>query len=791
MNYATQYTAQFYSTDKVLWQVEIDTVGYVGASQEIRLEHDEPLVIEWQETSKTDVVQSSACTLRVSVTKDRMMIGLMTNRNALCKVYRNSQLYWTGLLDDSVYEEPYSFRQGYVTELTFSDFGFLNRVPFEMTGKQSVIAIVNDCLSSAQLGNLTVNEYVSLKDATGTYTIPLGFVYLNTEIFANKDDSWGDMVSKRKVLEDVLRPLGLRIMQKNGQIYIYDIEYLRDVIKDAVKVIWKGTDAYLKGGETYGRYEVDFDPSAEESISDGELDYDSDQWQNGQSYFATHYGYHTGHDTDIGFYVEIKNNLPVAPVNKSVNAKFFRTSSVLTDSSDIGVAWRIKCATRSYIFGVFAGFMDAQLVDNNPVIALGDVTTVFSILSSYLPLIPDRNDFQLRINLETLVSFRPNPLEDVSDDYKVQQNWWLNYEGRWKALHNFAILIPVKLELLDDNDQVIYHYENASSADVHAVVGSNDFYYCSVSPCDIDSGQWVAGNSSQYGKMFLAYYKNFDFEPGGSDRDPLVNRGWVGNRITPMSLWHPNGTLYSVRDDGEYIPLPPVAGRLRLTVGNGIFIYNPGNPLYYHFPIISDAEVYSIALNALGGLRWHLFRNPKMTIVKAGRRNDSINTDDVYERAIVNQISDASISEDVKFGCYRKGISPSALGLFFTAQGLVYERFLKNGVVRTLENHRLHSLEDQTYYNLPVLTGTAELTPDFCVHSEGSTPGRFVVTALRQDPKSDTEEVTMAKIANIGGFSYEYRWSDPVCVQEQHTYHYEYEWSNAVCVKKYINDSND
>ena len=91
MNYATQYTAQFYSTDKVLWQVEIDTVGYVGASQEIRLEHNEPLVIEWQETSKTDVVQSSACTLRVSVTKDRMMIGLMTNRNALCKVYRNSQ----------------------------------------------------------------------------------------------------------------------------------------------------------------------------------------------------------------------------------------------------------------------------------------------------------------------------------------------------------------------------------------------------------------------------------------------------------------------------------------------------------------------------------------------------------------------------------------------------------------------------------------------------------------------------------------------------------------------------
>jgi hypothetical protein len=180
-----------------------------------------------------------------------------------------------------------------------------------------------------------------------------------------------------------------------------------------------------------------------------------------------------------------------------------------------------------------------------------------------------------------------------------------------------------------------------------------------------------------------------------------------------------------------------------------------------------------------------------MTIVKAGRRNDSINTDDVYERAIVNQISDASISEDVKFGCYRKGISPSALGLYFTAQGLVYERFLKNGVIRTLENHRLHSLEDQTYYNLPVLTGTAELTPDFCVHSEGSTPGRFVVTALRQDPKSDTEEVTMAKIANIGGFSYEYRWSDPVCVQEQHTYHYEYEWTNAVCVKKYINNTND
>ena len=57
----------------------------------------------------------------------------------------------------------------------------------------------------------------------------------------------------------------------------------------------------------------------------------------------------------------------------------------------------------------------------------------------------------------------------------------------------------------------------------------------------------------------------------------------------------------------------------------------------------------------------------------------------------------------------------------------------------------------------------------------------------------------MARIANVGGFVYEFTWSDPYCVEEEEPYTfvwgspvcaqepgpYKFAWSNPVCVKQY------
>ena len=93
----------------------------------------------------------------------------------------------------------------------------------------------------------------------------------------------------------------------------------------------------------------------------------------------------------------------------------------------------------------------------------------------------------------------------------------------------------------------------------------------------------------------------------------------------------------------------------------------------------------------------------------------------------------------------------------------------------------VNGLEDQTVNAQPVISGTAELNPVFCAYKEWCTPGIFFVTALRQDLHQDLEELTMARIANEGGFVYEFAWSDPVCAKVEPPF--TYAWSDPVCAK--------
>lgn len=185
-------------------------------------------------------------------------------------------------------------------------------------------------------------------------------------------------------------------------------------------------------------------------------------------------------------------------------------------------------------------------------------------------------------------------------------------------------------------------------------------------------------------------------------------------------------------------------------------------------------------------LFWQLYRNPKITMVKADRREDGVDDETVYERDMISLYAD-NLSETVKAGCWRKGVAPSARGFFFDTYGNVWEKFVKNGSPRTLEEHRLRCIEDQTFYAQPVISGTVELDVQFCAKREWSTPGVFLVTALRQDLHQDTEELTMARIANIGGFCYDYYWDDPVCVNVE-AIEYTFAWSNPICAKEFRQD---
>lgn len=728
MSYLPAYSTYFHGTDGTRWSVEISIAGYEGKEQEIRLENDEPLVIEWLETRKTDVVQSSTCTLKVSNESDRQMIVLMSHTNAICSVYRGNALYWQGMLDDCVYEEPYSFTNGYVTELVFSDFGFLNRAPFSMVGRHSIREIVDDCLGTARLDSLQVTQMVSLVSPK-MVPISLEMLFVSCDRFKSSG-SLGDGPSKRDVLEEVLRPLGLRIMQKKGRIWIYDVEYLRDET-NAVPVIWKGTDAYLRGAETFGLYEVSFDSDPEATIIDGSVNSDNWHYVSSDRYWAEY------RDSD-GVTVQVLPGFFFEPtlISMSQRTWLFRGRSYLSPCDDFGYARRARCYD-----SVHATTRD--LLETTTPMFVNAVGEMLRFQSEYLPLIPDINDYQLRISLDFLFTPKKNPFED-GEEYWNHPNWtsWYTWE-KWKEL--VRVYIPVKLEVVDENGDAQAHYKNTStlSGALHTL--------------DPDQGEWLPG-AGTWEEMLLSYYKD--------NLDETALDGWVTNRQTIGCDRRKLPGVYKKRKGGEYVPLPPIPGKLRLTISNGL--------------VAIDGNIQTMLNNFDRFIQWQLYRDPKVTVVRSNMINDEISKDDFKEQDAINFCAE-TLSEGEKVGSYRKGVAPCARGLLSDVYGLVWSKFVKNRALRTLEEHRMRSLQDQTSLVQPELSGTAELNPEFCTHSEASTGGVFLVTALRQDPASATEHVTMVRIAGIGGFVYEFSWSDPICVKEQERY--SYEWGGPVCVK--------
>ena len=131
------------------WQVDILAAG--GSAAPIRLAYENPLVIEWRGDELFDPIVRSRATLRVLSDTDRRFIDLYSSggRDVFLAVYRNKRLYWIGSIEPEQYEEPYSYKENYITELIFNDLAVLERTKFRLRGRMSVADLVRAVVSDA------------------------------------------------------------------------------------------------------------------------------------------------------------------------------------------------------------------------------------------------------------------------------------------------------------------------------------------------------------------------------------------------------------------------------------------------------------------------------------------------------------------------------------------------------------------------------------------------------------------------------------------------------------------
>lgn len=700
------YYREFQSQDEVCYRVEILTMDSSKVAKEVQLPADSPVVIEWPEVEKLEPVQGSRLELKLLSESDREFVDLYTVKvgSVRCDVYRDGELYWSGTLVTEFYEEPYATKDGYEVSLTFSDFAPLERLKWQARGVMTLRDIIGKCVGASGIKYvIPIEQHISTQHSDST-VFRIDRLYLSCDNFYDED---GEPMTIKEVLEGVLRPWGMSIVQKSGRVIVYDLHSLSG--QETEVVSWDSSDQMMGVDKTYNDVTVTFSPYAETTIIDGSLD--DDAVLNTDVMVQ----YYTNYNRDIeGFRITNgegeRTDLPLALSN---GAEFFRIASDYSGSDEVGVAWQYKGASESYhdtymVGSATQGFgkvmMNGKVYDGT---GTDEKVAIMRSGKGFLVDVGtiDREKYRLRIEMSLLADVRYNPFEEAKAN--------LNEAGNWDRMQNWCnyAYVPVMLRLYDGDGNVLYHYEN------NAVMESGSYKQ--------DGARWVEGDG-KWGCMWLAYYD-------WSDRKSKSGLGgWQQNR---QIIGHYSGGLpdsWKKRGDGEYIELPPMGGWLELTIGKGLHQFDNDDR--------KERDIQS-------RMRWLLYKDPKIAVVK--KNGLALELEDIEEVAWIDSAAEDNMTIDTIIGTPGdSGRSvPSARGMIMNSSLKAYTKFSRGGVTARLERLLIGTVCSQYAGRHIMLTGTAKLVPKFALMSDASTSGKFLIVQETQDLYEGTSELKMVEVS--------------------------------------------
>lgn len=239
------------------------------------------------------------------------------DREVYCELYTEGHLVWRGMLDGEQWHEPYSYRDGYATDLVFSDFGVLGRTRLtDACGERTVYSIkgfVQKCIDAIypdNAGKLTVSTYTEthnklaslgdmvaidqrkLHEYEGAGALSLirrelasalpsdGSVYtgsicdsiIDLSHWHSDKDRPEDEPDVQSILEDVLKALNLHLWQTTrGDYVLTDHETLASSHQSATLEA-RGADATIETTETYNRLTLTVDTDTDTSLGKPDMD---------------------------------------------------------------------------------------------------------------------------------------------------------------------------------------------------------------------------------------------------------------------------------------------------------------------------------------------------------------------------------------------------------------------------------------------------------------------------------------------------------------------------------------
>lgn len=516
-----KYSSEFRSVKGVNYRAEIwqnSATAYVAT--EIQL-CGRTIEIEWHEVDKLTPVCSSSCTIHLLSDSDRRFVDLYTVQigDVRLDIYRNDVLYWSGTLNTELYEEPYSSLGGYEVTLTFSDFAMLDRLNWTLMGFRTIYGVLAEIIERSGV------QYRGFINAASTIVLPnpgeelsvIHNVQINMDNYFDED---GESMTLRQVLEETLRPFAMKFIQKNGNIYCYDLHALHSSWGESA-IVWDSDDSVLSIDRTYNNVRVCFSPYECTDILVGKVDEES-------LVPTSTLSVDVPGESIPGYRISLSDQ--GNGVIKSPNCRYYEMESIYSGTDSVGVAHTVKIGNTNHL---------------RPATSVIGESIIECERKRYIAHHPSiQSNMRLRLKLDMLFDVRNNPFEPASIP---------NEEGNYQRLKDWCNLayIPFILTLRDADGAAIVHYENRMVKD-----GANYNY-------SYPKSIWVAGEAT-WGDAWLCWY-DVDNRKSNTGLG-----GWKTNRQTIGFYRDTLPTIFSKMSDGELIPLPSQSGWLELKIGGGL-----------------------------------------------------------------------------------------------------------------------------------------------------------------------------------------------------------------------------
>ncbi len=675
-----------------IWQEASNAYPEIG---DLDFAGDNPVVIEWHERAKHEPLCGSSATVILVSPGDRTYYDLFTVRPGTIRmdILCGGVLYWSGTLDPEIAEEPYTDGANYYVSLVFSDFGILKRLKYNLTGMQDFQAILTDALTRSKI-NYGSFSSVDVSTRIGQLQVTPERIQVLSDNFYDEE---GSPMSLYEVLEGIMQPLGLRLIQHGGSIVLYDLNGIYDN-QTAQQITWASNDQALSVDKVYNEVKVTFSPYVKDKLFP-EFEYtgskslsDVQNAAGGASESSSIFypDYNTGGDeTDQSFALVWSNTDAKGLAGKLASAKYFRMIPILGGKDMSGVAlWFYTQRQRRSTISPDSRIGAASC----PEASAG----VLSTEATYVPQLnqTDADKCLIRLRQGILFDTRYNPFTDAT---QYNEKWAYNeiQDKKEVGARVRLISVPVKVEIRSaPNGSVIYHYSNK------AYRQSVDTGYTNPG-----SGIWATGAAADDDcELFYEY-------PYKEDAN-----GPVSNRQSRNVVRKALSAALEAADPGEYIPYPPVAGYLVVTLLAGVkfysfdqihdkwYIVRPGSgnnycdPSYYTSLAEMDSNRY---------FRWILFEAPELDVVKSDLTG-SIDNDDIEYSGTINPEAEESLEISEICGTMSP-VSPAARGLLFDQDGVILAELTRAGRTTTPEQLLIGTMLSHHADRMDVLSGTAEL----------------------------------------------------------------------------------